>query len=126
MNVAELEQVSKRTDSPNPVLEDADFILLVGATQQFIDGEFVGYDQSNVGDIDKAVIRLDMSDGSYWTIILDVDRVKIQEDGLARVRAGRTNIGNDYPRRRASERKASLTSNRCQPGAERARAGSSK
>jgi hypothetical protein len=83
LNVDELERVSSAPDLPNPVLEDADFKRLVGATHQFIDGEFVGFDQSDVGDIDKAVIRLDMSDGSYWTIILDADRVQIQ-DGFLR------------------------------------------
>lgn len=82
LNVDELEQVSSAPDSPNPVLEDAEFKRLVGATQQFIDGEFVGFDQSDIGDIDKAVIRLDMSDGSYWTIILDADRVQIQDEFL--------------------------------------------
>lgn len=84
LDVAKLEQVSSAPHLPNPVLDNALFMRLTEATQQFIDGEFVGFDPSDVGVINKAAIRLDMSDGSLWTIIIDTDRVGIR-DQFARV-----------------------------------------
>jgi hypothetical protein len=83
LEVAELEQLSSAPHLPNPVLDNASFMRLTETTQQFIDGEFVGFNPSEVGDSDRAVIRLDMSDGSLWTIIIDTDRVEIR-DGFAR------------------------------------------
>lgn len=77
LDVAKLEQVSSTPHLPNPVLDSASFARLAEATHQFIDGEFVGFHPSDVGRIDKAVIRLDMSDGSLWTIIIDTDQVRI-------------------------------------------------
>ncbi|ROS67417.1 hypothetical protein EDF42_1449 [Curtobacterium sp. PhB172] len=83
LDVAELEQLSSAPHLPSPVLDNSSFMRLTETTQQFIDGEFVGFNPSEVGDIDRAVIRLDMSDGSLWTIIIDTDRVEIL-DGFAR------------------------------------------
>lgn len=84
LDVAELEHVSSAPHLPIPVLDNASFMRLTEATQQFIDGEFVGFNPSDVGVINKAAIRLDMSDGSLWTIIIDTDRVGIRDE-FARV-----------------------------------------
>ncbi|WP_412163574.1 hypothetical protein [Curtobacterium flaccumfaciens] len=91
LDVAELEQVSSAPHLPNPVLDSASFARLAEATHQFIEGEFVGFHPSDVGKIDKAVIRLDMSDGSLWTIMIDTDRVEIR-DGFARAFGSGTRV----------------------------------
>ncbi|MBT1675779.1 hypothetical protein [Curtobacterium aurantiacum] len=91
LDVAELEQVSSAPHLPNPVLDSASFARLAEATHQFIEGEFVGFHPFDVGKIDKAVIRLDMSDGSLWTIIIDTDQVKIG-DTFSRVFGSGTQV----------------------------------
>lgn len=91
LDVAELEQLSSAPHLPNPVLDNASFARLTEATHQFIDGEFVGFHPSDVGKIDEAVIRLDMSDGSLWTIIIDTDQVRIG-DRFSRVFGSGTQV----------------------------------
>ncbi|WP_248703370.1 hypothetical protein [Curtobacterium sp. MWU13-2055] len=91
LDVAKLEQASSAPHLPYPVLDSASFARLAEATHQFIDGEFVGFHPSDVGKIDKAVIRLDMSDGSLWTIIIDTDQVKIG-DKFSRVFGSGTQV----------------------------------
>jgi hypothetical protein len=91
LDVAELELVSSAPHLPNPVLDNASFMRLTDATPQFIEGEFVGFNPSDVGVIDKAAIRLDMNDGSLWTIIIDTDRVGIL-DKFARVFGAGTRV----------------------------------
>jgi hypothetical protein len=79
-DVAELERRSSTPGELDLVLDDAGFALVVAATDQFVDGEFIGFDPDRVGHLRDAVIRLDMLDGSFWTIILDPDRVGVRED----------------------------------------------
>lgn len=91
LDVAGLEHASSTPHLPNPVLDNASFARLTEATHQFIDGEFVGFHPSDVGKIDKAVIRLDMSDGSLWTIVIDTDQVRIG-DRFSRVFGSGTQV----------------------------------
>jgi hypothetical protein len=46
---------------------------------QFIEGEFIGFEEADVGQLDKAVIVIDVVDGAWWTVILDLDRVGVQD-----------------------------------------------
>ncbi|WIB27801.1 hypothetical protein [Curtobacterium sp. MCSS17_015] len=79
LEIRELEQVSGTPGLPNPVLDHATFTRLVAATVQFIQGEFIGFEEADVGQLDKAVIVIDVVDGAWWTVILDLDRVGVQD-----------------------------------------------
>ena len=79
LDITELEQVSSTAGLPNPVLDPATFTHLVADTVQFIDGEFIGFEEADVGQLDKAVIVIDVVDGAWWTVILDLDRVGVQD-----------------------------------------------
>jgi hypothetical protein len=110
LDVAELEQVSSAPHLPNPVLDGASFARLTKATHQFINGEFVGFHTSDVGKIDKAVIHLDMSDGSLWTIIIDTDQVEIGYE-FSRVFGSGTQVP-AMPHYRAFDRNATVNTAR--------------
>lgn len=79
LEIRELERVSGTPGLPNPVLDHATFTRLVAATVQFIEGEFIGFQEADVGQLDKAVIVIDVVDGAWWTVILDLDRVGVQD-----------------------------------------------
>jgi hypothetical protein len=79
LEIREFEQVSGTPGLPNPVLDHATFSRPVAATVQFIQGEFIGFEEADVGQLDKAVIVVDVVDGAWWTVILDLDRVGVQD-----------------------------------------------
>ncbi|PYY33106.1 hypothetical protein DEJ16_12060 [Curtobacterium sp. MCJR17_055] len=54
------------------MLDHATFTRLVAATVQFIQGEFIGFEEADVGQLDKAVIVIDVVDGAC---AIQLDRV---------------------------------------------------
>ncbi|WP_146240163.1 hypothetical protein [Curtobacterium sp. MCSS17_008] len=81
--IAEIEEASSTPGVANPVLDSETFAAFNRAILQLIDGEMIGYETKHLQQLEKAAIRLDVVDGTFWTVILDPDRVGVRSDFTA-------------------------------------------
>ncbi|UFU15539.1 hypothetical protein LQK89_07580 [Curtobacterium sp. C1] len=81
--IAEIEEASSTPGVANPVLNSEMFVAFNRAVSQLIDGELIGFPTEHLQQLDKAAIRLDVVDGTFWTVILDPDRVGMRKQFTA-------------------------------------------